>query len=318
MARYIALRALAVIPLMFAVAVVSFLIAVAMEARGSIAVQVCGEGATQECVTAVEAQLGLDDPVHTRFFRWLGDVVQGDFGTSLKNQNTVVSELIGERIWPSLSLVGFSLLIGVTLGMLIGIASAIRPGGLFDRAASIIAAAVIAAPGFIIAMMLVWWLAVTWGWFEPVGYVSPRESITGWIKSITLPSTALALPTMALVQRQLRSSMANALQSRYVLSARARGVSRPKLIMRHALPNAMIPTVTAIGFRAAAAIGLTTAVEIVFNIRGMGEMLVTAIINRNVTVLQGGMLVVGLVVALVNLLVDISYGYLNPKVRLDK
>jgi len=142
--------------------------------------------------------------------------------------------------------------------------------------------------------------------------------MTGWLKSITLPAIALSLPTLAIVQRQLRSSMANALQSRYVLAARARGVSRTSLIGRHALPNALVPTVTVIGFRAAAAIGLTTAVEIVFGIRGMGEMLVSAIVNRNVTVLQGGMIIVGLVVAFVNLLVDISYGFLNPKVRLDK
>lgn len=318
MAKYIGFRILATIPLLFAIAVVTFLISVAMEANGSVAAQVCGEGATPECIASVEERLGLNDPVFTRFFSWLGDVVSGDLGTSLLDENTRVGELIGERIWPTLSLVGFSLLIGVTLGLLLGVAAAIRPGGLVDRAISVVAAGVIAAPGFILAMLLVWGIAVKLEWLDPVGYTPMSESFIGWLKSITLPSIALALPTLAIVQRQLRSSMANALQSRYVLSARARGVSRSKLIGRHALPNALVPTVTVIGFRAAAAIGLTTAVEIVFAIRGMGEMLVTAILNRNVTILQGGMLVVGLAVALVNLLVDISYGFLNPKVRLDR
>lgn len=318
MAKYIGFRILATIPLLFAITVVTFLISVAMEANGSVASQVCGEGATPECIESVEDRLGLNDPVFTRFFSWLGDVVSGDLGTSLLSDNTSVGALIGERIWPTLSLVGFSLLIGVTLGLLLGVAAAIRPGGLVDRTISVIAAGVIAAPGFILAMLLVWGIAVNLEWLDPVGYTPLSESFTGWLKSITLPSIALALPTLAIVQRQLRSSMANALQSRYVLSARARGVSRPKLIGRHALPNALVPTVTVIGFRAAAAIGLTTAVEIVFAIRGMGEMLVTAILNRNVTVLQGGMLVVGLAVALVNLLVDISYGFLNPKVRLER
>ncbi len=318
MAKYIGFRLLATIPLVFAVLVVTFLISVAMEANGSIAAQVCGEGATPECISAVEAELGLNDPIIERFFDWFSSVLRGDLGSSLLDRNTSVGELIGERIWPTLSIVGFSLLIGVTLGMLLGVVAAIRPGGVLDRVISVGAAGVIAAPGFIIGMLLSWGIAVELGWLDPVGYVSLSESFTGWLKSITLPAIALSLPTLAIVQRQLRGSMANALQSRYVLAARARGVGRTKLISRHALPNALVPTVTVIGFRAAAAIGLTTAVEIVFGIRGMGEMLVSAIVNRNVTVLQGGMIVVGLVVAFVNLLVDISYGYLNPKVRLDR
>ncbi len=318
MARYIGFRLLAAIPLLLAIAAITFLISVAMEARGSIAGQVCGEGATPECITAVEAELGLNDSIPVRFTRWLGDIASGDLGSSLLDRNTEVSALIGERIWPTLSIVTFSLLIGVTLGMLMGIVAAIRPGGVADRSISVIAAGVIAAPGFIIGMLLSWGIAVELGWLDPVGYVPFGESFTGWLKSITLPSIALALPTIAIVQRQLRSSMANALQSRYVLAARARGVARTSLIGRHALPNAMVPTVTVIGFRAAAAIGLTTAVEIVFGIRGMGEMLVTSIITRNVTVLQGGMIVVGLTVVFVNLLVDISYGFLNPKVRLGR
>lgn len=318
MARYTAGRLLATIPLLFAIAALSFLISVAMEASGSIAGQVCGEGATAECIEAVESELGLDDPIHVRFFGWVGDALTGDIGSSLLDSNASVAGLIGERIWPSLSVVGFSLVFGVTLGMGMGIVAAIQPGGRADRIISIVAGATIAVPGFILGMLLSWGIAVELGWLDPVGYVSLRESFTGWLKSITLPGIALGLPTVAIVQRQLRSSMANALQSRYVLAARARGVSRPALIGRHALPNAMVPTVTVIGFRAAAAIGLTTAVEIVFGIRGMGEMLVTAIVQRNVTVLQGGVLVVGIVVATVNLLVDISYGFLNPKVRLDK
>ena len=318
MAKYIGFRVLATIPLLFAITVVTFLIAVAMEANGSIAGQVCGEGATIECIAEVEESLGLNDPLPTRFVGWLGDVLSGDLGVSLLDRNASVGELINERIWPSLSIVALSLIIGITFGMLMGIIAAIRPGGIVDRAISIVAASVIAAPGFLIGMLLAWGIAVELGWLDPIGYTSPSESVGGWLKSLILPSVALGMPTMAIVQRQLRGSMANALQSRYVLAARARGVSRAALIGRHALPNAMIPTITVIGFRAAAAIGLTTTIEIVFGIRGMGEMLVSAILNRNVTVLQGGMLVVGLVVSTVNLLVDISYGFLNPKVRFGK
>lgn len=317
MARYITLRVLATIPLLFAIAVLTFLISVGMEARGSVAVQICGEGATPECIAEVEGELGLNDPLPTRFANWLGDVVQGDLGSSLANSETEVTTLIGERIWPTISIVALSTVIGVSLGMTMGVISAIRPGGGLDQSISVIAGMVISMPGFIIGMLLSWWLAVKWGWFDPTGYVTLGDSFTGWLKSITLPAVALALPTVAIVQRQLRNSMANALQSRYVLAARARGVGRSTLVARHALPNAMIPTVTVIGFRVAAVIGLTVAVELVFGIRGMGEMLITSIVRRDVTVLQGGMLVVGLAVAVVNIVVDISYGFLNPKVRLE-
>ncbi|WP_419864301.1 ABC transporter permease [Candidatus Poriferisodalis sp.] len=318
MARYIGIRLLAMIPLLFAIAVISFAIAVAMEARGSIAGSVCGEGATIECIAQVERQLGLDDPMPIRFVRWLASAVTGDLGTSLTNESVTVWSLIADRIGPTLSIVGYSLVIGVAAGMAMGIVSGVKPGGGADRALSVASAALIAAPGFVLAMLLSWWLAVKWGWLSPAGYTRPSESITGWLGSITLPAIGLALPTVALVQRQLRSSMSNALQSRYVLAARARGVGRMSLIGEHALPNAMIPTVTAIGFRAAAALGLTFTVEVVFNINGMGTLLTNAIQTRNVTVLQGSMLVVGIVVLVVNLLVDISYGLLNPKVRLER
>ncbi len=317
MARYIGVRLLAMVPLLFAIAVISFAIAVAMEARGSIAGSVCGEGATIECIAQVERQLGLDDPMPIRFLRWIAGAATGDLGTSLTNESVSVASLIADRIGPTLSIVTYSLVIGVAAGMAMGIVSGVRPGGAADRVLSVVSAALIAAPGFVLAMLLSWWLAVQWGWLSPAGYTRPSESITGWIRSITLPAIGLALPTVALVQRQLRSSMTNALQSRYVLAARARGIRRTSLIAEHALPNAMIPTVTAIGFRAAAALGLTFTVEVVFNINGMGTLLITAIQTRNVTVLQGSMLVVGIVVLVVNLLVDISYGLLNPKVRLE-
>ncbi|WP_420446156.1 ABC transporter permease [Candidatus Poriferisodalis sp.] len=317
MARYIGIRLLAMIPLLFAIAVVAFAIAVAMEARGSIAGSICGEGATFECIAQVESQLGLDEPMPIRFVRWLGNAATGDLGTSLTNDSVSVSSLIADRLGPTLSIVIYSLVIGVVAGMAMGIVSGVRPGGNADRVLSIVSAALIAAPGFLLAMLLSWWLAVKWGWLSPAGYTRPSESLWGWFRSITLPAFGLALPTVALVQRQLRSSMSNALQSRYVLAARARGVGRTSLIGQHALPNAMIPTVTAIGFRAAAALGLTFTVEVVFNINGMGTLLTNAIQTRNVTVLQGSMLVVGIVVLIVNLLVDISYGYLNPKVRLE-
>lgn len=317
MAKYIGIRLLALIPLLLAVAVVAFSISVAMEARGSIATQILGEGATPEAVAEIESSLGLDDPVPLRFGRWISDAARGDFGNSLRQQNVTVTSLIGERIWPTLSIVTLSLIIGVAFGLAFGIVGGMKPGGWADRILTVISASLIAMPGFLVAMLLVYFVAVKLEWLDPTGYTPPSEGIGAWLKSILLPALALALPTVALVQRQLRSSMTNVLQTRYVLAARARGIPRASLIRHHVLRNAMIPTVTVIGFRAAAALGLTFAVEQVFAIRGMGGLITEAIVQRNVPVVQGCLMVVAVIVLLVNLLVDICYAYLNPKVRLQ-
>lgn len=318
MLRYIAWRVAAMVPLVVAVGVIAFGLAAALELRGSVAEYILEEGAANpDAVAALETELGLRDPLAERFGSWLWDAVQGDLGNSLMNRNVSVRSLIEGRIWPTLSLVGASLVIACVLGILFGLLSGIRPGGMGDRSLSILSAVMMSTPGFVIGLLLMSYFAVQLGWFEPTGYSAPSDDgWLEWLRSITLPSIALALPTVAVIQRQLRSSMSAALQSPYVLAARARGVPNSVIVRRHAMRNAMIPTVTVIGFWAAAAIGVTTAVELVFNIPGMGLLMVDSIIRRDVTVVQGCLVVAAVVVAVINLLVDISYAWLNPKVRL--
>jgi peptide/nickel transport system permease protein len=319
MLKYLAVRVAAVVPLLMAVAVISFGLVALLELRGSAAEQILQEGAGDpEAVARLEAELGLDEPLPVRFVTWLGGAVRGDFGNSLLFRQAPVSTLIGERIWPTLSIVAVGLTIGSIVGIGFGLASALRPGGGVDRSLSMLSAAMIATPGFVLGILLVIVFAVELGWFEPTGYRWPsQDGWWAWFESITLPGLALAFPIVAVVQRQLRSSMTNALSSRYVLAARARGLPMHQIVRRHAMRNAMIPTVTVIGFQAAAAIGLTVAIERVFAVPGMGSLLVQAVSQRDLPIVQGSLVVATLIVALVNLLVDLAYGWLNPRIRLQ-
>lgn len=319
MLKYLAVRVAAVIPLLLAVSVISFSLVGLLELRGSVAEEILQEGAGDpEAVAALEAELGLDEPLPVRFVTWLGDAVHGDFGNSLLFRDASVTELIGERIWPTLSIVAVGLLIGSVLGITFGVLSALRPGGGVDRSLSMISAVMIATPGFVLGILLIIIFAVRFGWFDPTGYSWPGEDgWWAWFKSLVLPGVALAFPIVAVVQRQLRSSMTNALASRYVLAARARGLPSSHIVRHHAMRNAMIPTVTVIGFQAAGAIGLTVAIERVFAIQGMGSLLVQAVAQRDLPVVQGSLIVATLVVAFVNLLVDLTYGWLNPRIRLS-
>lgn len=318
MLKYLAFRVVAIVPLLFAVAVISFGLVAILELRGNVAEEILQEGAADPAaVAALETELGLDRPLPVRFVVWLSAATQGDFGNSLLRKDVPVAVLVGERIWPTLSITAVGLVIGATFGIALGALSGMRPGGAADRVVSVVSGIMIASPGFVVAMLLVILLSVRFRIFEPTGYSWPSEQgWGGWLKSITLPGVALSLPIVAVVQRQLRSSMTNALQSRYVLAARARGVPRAAVIRRHAMRNALVPTATVIGFQAAAAIGLTVAIEQVFAIQGMGALLTQSITQRDITVVQGSLIVAAVIVSLVNLLVDLSYTWLNPRVRL--
>lgn len=319
MARFLVRRLLIIIPLLFAVMLISFGLVSILEIRGNVADEILGEGAgDQAAVKALEANLGLDRALPVRFAQWSADVVHGDLGHSLYQREVPVTSLLSERIWPTVSIVTLGLLLSCAFGIAFGALSGLRPGGKLDRALSIISASVMATPAFVVGMLLIVIFAVQLGWFEPTGFVSPSEGgWWAWLRSITLPAIALAIPYIAIIQRQLRSAMSTVLQSRYVLAARARGIPTGTIVVRHAMRNAMIPTVTVIGFQAANAIGLSIAVEKVFNIEGLGSLLVGSVTRRDVPVVQGIILVAGILVAVTNLLVDLSYGWLNPRVRFE-
>jgi peptide/nickel transport system permease protein len=316
--KYVAWRAVAVIPLLIVVGIIAFGLVAALELRGSAADYILQDAsASPELVEQMEAQLGLDKPLPTRFGEWLLNAAQGDFGTSLVRPNLTVSSLIGVRIWPTLSIAAFGIAFGAGFGILLGVLSGVRAGGRGDRAISLLSAFLMSTPAFVVGFLLIIVFAVQLGWFQPTGYSTPaRHGWWMWLKSITLPGFALGLPIVAVVQRQLRGSMTAALQSPYVLAARARGVPSGTIIRRHALRNAMLPTITVIAFWAAAAIGLTTAVEVTFNVPGMSSLMVDGILSRDLPVVQGCLMVSALIATIINLCVDLSYAWLNPRIRL--
>lgn len=314
MISYIFSRLITIIPLLFVVSVLSFLLVDLIP--GSAAETMLGDQATPENIAILEAQMGLNDPLIERFGRWFGNVLVGDFGTGIRTDRPV-TEMLFERLPITLSIVTGAMLIGTTLGIAIGVISAINPGSLLDRLLTILTAITLAIPSFWLGLILIVYFAVENNWFPAIGYASLiEEGVLPWLKHILLPSLALAVPNIALIARQTRSSMTNVLQSKYVQAARANGLPRGQIIRRHVLRNAMIPVVTVIGFRVAVSIGQAFVVERVFALGGLGELLTDAVLNQDIPVIQGGLLLTALLVAVTNLVVDVSYAYLNPKVDL--
>jgi peptide/nickel transport system permease protein len=310
---FILSRLLATIPLLLVLSVLVFLMLHMIP--GSAAAVILGEAASPENVAALEAELGLNDPLYVQYGRWIGRALQGDLGHSIIHGRPV-AESIAARLPVTLSLAVGGLSVGVLLGLSIGIVAGTHPGSVLDRLSVILASLGLAVPTFWLAMLLSAWFAITLGWFSPIGYTSLREDPLGWLHSLVLPSVALGVPASALVARQMRSSLRAVMQSPYIQAARATGVAGWPLVSRHALRNALIPVMTIIGFEMTRLIGGAFLVEQVFALPGLGSLVVTALLERDLPLVQGIILVIACLVVLINLLVDISYGWLNPRIRL--
>lgn len=325
MLKMLVTRILTTIPLLIVLSIIVFLMVEAMP--GSAAEVILQDGATPEAVADLEEARGFDDPLFQQYGRWLSGALRGDLGESWLF-NSSVTELYLDKL-PRTLVIGFGgLLIGTALGVGLGVAAGLRPGSFADRASTILASAAVAVPAFWFAMML----AIYFGgissifglrldWFPVSGYVplfgEDGINLTGWLHSIALPSVALGIPSSALIARQMRSSMAQVLQTPYIRAQRAMGLSRWQILTRHALKNAMIPVMTAIGFRLAVVIGSAFVVEQVFTLQGAGTTLINAVNNQDMPVVQGGVMLIAILIVSFNLLIDLSYAWLNPKVRID-
>ena len=283
---------------------------------GSAAEIILGEGTTDADVAALEAELGLDDPFVVQYSRWLGNALRGDFGNSLID-NTPVAALLREAYPVTLSLTLGGMLIGVSMGLILGIIAGLQPGSTTDRVVTLFASTTVAMPGFVLAILLAAGFAVRLDWFPAIGFEPLSDGFGGWLSHITLASIALGIPSSALIARQTRSSMSNVLQSSYIRAARAMGVPRLRIVREYALKNAMIPVLTVIGFRLAVVVGQAFVVESVFNMRGLGTLLVRAIQEQNIYVVQAVIVIVASFIVMANLLIDIGYSWLNPKVRVS-
>jgi peptide/nickel transport system permease protein len=282
-------------------------------APGDAARVILGQAGTQEDYLRLRGQLGLDDPLPVRYWHWLSDVLQGNFGQSMFS-NAPVSRLIGERIGVTLWLVLGALVVIAVCGVLLGIASA-RLKGTLGRLLDVVAMLGVSVPNFWFGLVLVTVFSVGLRVFPATGYTRPEESVPGWLASITLPVVTLAIGGIAVVAKQTRDSMATELDQEYVRALRAQGLSERSIVYRHVLRNAAIPLTTVLGLMLVGLFSGTVLVESIFALPGLGGLVVTATTNHDIPIVEGVALVFALMVVTVNLIVDLLYRAINPKVR---
>jgi peptide/nickel transport system permease protein len=311
---YILRRLLALIPLLL---IISFLVfAMSFVVPGDPARTLAGGlHASSARVIAVRHQLGLDQPVINQYGRWLGRALRGNLGNSLFNQNSVTADI--RRGFPvTLSMAVGALVVMVALGVPAGIAAGTHPGSLIDRAVTLGTSAAIAIPDFWLAILLVIVFAVNLKALPAIGYVPLTRSPVGWATHLYLPWLALGLGGSAPIARQLRGALIDVLDQDYIRTANAKGLRQRSVVFKHALKNAAIPPVTVIGIQFAYLLGGTVILEYIFAIPGLGQYFFIGLNRRDLPVIQGVTLVIALTFVFLNLLVDVLYAYLNPKVRL--
>lgn len=312
MIRLLAGRLLAAVILMFVVSTVVFFIS-QMNPVDPAAVAL-GNDATPEVIAAKRAELGIDQSAVRQYVRWLAGSVQGDLGVSWSNGESV-TKLLSKRVPVTLSIVIGAVAMSVIAGVTFGVTAALNAGSWKDRAVTLFASLGIAAPNFWVAIILVYVFAVRLGWFPSIWTTSGTSTITGWLRAMVLPCFALSTSAAAAIARQSRSSMIGVLQRDYIRTAMAKGLSTRRIVFRHALRPTAIPIVTLVGFQVSALFGGAVLVEVVSSIPGLGSLGVDAVLRNDIPVVLGFVMVTTLVVVVVNLLLDLSYAWLNPKVR---
>ncbi len=281
---------------------------------GNVAYAILGEYATPAAVAALEAKLGLNDPLPVQYWRWLSAMLHGDMGMSIVMQRPA-SALIGEALGRSALLAGSAFVLVAAGGIALGLHAATHRGSASDRVLTLAQLVLIAIPEFFWAILAVL-LFASWLQILPAtGYAPLSEGVVSWAAHLVMPVLVLSLGLLAHVSRLTRSSLLEVLGSRYVLAARARGLGERRVLWRHAMPNALLPAITVLAIDAGLLIGGIVVAETVFAFPGMGRMLVYAIEHHDLPLLQAGMLVVTAVYAVANFVADLLYAALNPRIR---
>jgi len=309
---YIVRRLIATIPVMAVVAV--FVFSLLYIAPGDPAAIIAGDLATAQDIARIHHQLGLDEPFLLRFAKWAWGVLHGDLGISISS-NLPVLQLIQQRLEPTAALTVTTLIVSVGLAIPIGVLAAWRAGTWIDRVAMGFAVLGFSVPSFVLAYVLILIFAVELDWLPVQGYSSVAAGFWPFLRHLILPSTALGLIYAALIARITRTSMLEVLSQDYIRTAHAKGLSSRNVLIGHALKNAAVPIVTVIGIGVALLIGGVIVTETVFAIPGIGRLTVDAILRRDYPIIQGVILLFSAAYVIVNLLVDLSYTVLDPRVR---
>lgn len=312
MSAYIARRAAGMVVVMFLVLTVVFVIV--RLAPGDPAALMLGPDATPEDAVELRARMGLDEPIVVQYVTFLAQAAQGDFGRSIFF-NRPVLEVLAARTEPTFFLTVFSLLIAVTIALPVGIFSAYARGTLFDQTSLAVAILAASVPSFWTGLLMQQYLATGAGWFPVAGYGGPDASFAERMRHLLLPSLVLGVVNSALILRFTRASMLDVLSEDYVRTARAKGMSERRVVLRHALKNALIQVVTVVGLTFALLISGAVVTERVFNLPGIGSLVVGAVLRRDYPMIQGTLIVVAGLYVLINFLVDMLYLLIDPRVR---
>ncbi len=312
MFAYIIRRIVATIPVMGFVAF--FVFSLLYLTPGDPAAVIAGDQATVADIERIRERLGLDRPFLVQFGTWLWAVLHGDMGISIFT-NLPVSEMIGQRIEPTVALALVTIILAVSLAVPLGTLAAWRVGSWIDRLVMVLAVAGFSVPVFVVGYILIFAFALELEWLPVQGFISPSVNFWSFLSHMVMPASALGLVYMALIARITRASVLEVLSQDYIRTARAKGLAEDKVLLGHALKNAAVPIVTIIGIGVALLIGGVVVTESVFAIPGLGRLTVDAILRRDYPIIQGVILLFSFVYVVLNLLIDISYTLLDPRIR---
>ena len=312
MISFIARRVAAAVPVLLVVAVLVFLLL--RLTPGDPAAILAGDAASTEQIARIRAELGLERPILVQFGIWFGHLLRGDLGQSFYYKMQV-STLIGQRLEPTLSLAALTIAIAVLVAVPLGVLAAWRFGGWLDRALMAFSVLGFSVPVFVLAYVLIYLFSLRLGLLPVQGYQRLADGAWPWLQHLLLPSITLSVIYIALISRVTRASVIEALGEDYIRTARAKGLPEARVLIRHALANAAVPIVTVIGVGVALLIGGVVVTESVYAIPGLGRLTVDAVLARDFPTIQGVILFFSFVYVLVNLLVDLSYVVLDPRIR---
>jgi peptide/nickel transport system permease protein len=312
MVAFLARRLLATIPVLLIVAVLVFLML--RLTPGDPAAILAGDAANTEQIARIRASLGLDQPIVVQFGIWIGNLLSGDLGESFYYK-TKVATLIGQRLEPTLALATLTITIAILVAVPLGVIAAWRFGGWFDRSLMAFSVLGFSVPVFVLAYLLIWFVSLKLGLLPVQGYQRLADGFWPFLRHLILPAITLSVIYIALIARITRASVLEALGEDYIRTARAKGLPEARVLVRHALANAAVPIATVIGIGIGLLIGGVVVTESVYAIPGLGRLTVDAVLARDFPTIQGVILFFSVVYVLINLLVDMSYVFLDPRIR---
>ena len=312
MGSFLLRRLLATVPVLLIVAVLVFLML--RLTPGDPAAVLAGDAANTEQIAQIRASLGLDRSIPEQFAIWFGRMLTGDLGESFYYK-TRVTDLIGQRLEPTVSLALLTITIAVLVAVPLGVLAAWRFGGALDRSLMAFSVLGFSIPVFVLVYLLIWLVSLKLGWLPVQGYRRLGDGVLPWLQHLLLPAITLSVIYIALIARVTRASVLETLGEDYIRTARAKGLAEGRVLIRHALANAAVPIVTVIGIGVALLIGGVVVTESVYAIPGLGRLTVDAVLARDFPTIQGVILLFSFVYVMINMLVDLSYVFFDPRIR---